>query len=184
MTVTKCTVCHANAERLLGRQPTAFHASVQECATCHVEHQRASIRPRVMDHIERFGSGLNIWFYTEGDEVSRAEVKSIAENQSQGTAVLFPRPKDKNLAGPGFEHVELTGQGIDHARKILEDYFEAKLRTFIIGQNLSSGTASTGLGSGVADLHTDTKADIIRCDALNLADARLVRFVARLRGHP
>jgi hypothetical protein len=52
VTVTNCTACHANAERLLGRQPTAFHASIEECAACHVEHQRTSIRPRVMDHVE------------------------------------------------------------------------------------------------------------------------------------
>lgn len=52
VTVAKCTACHANAERLLGRQPTTFHASVGECATCHVEHQPTSIRPLVMDHVE------------------------------------------------------------------------------------------------------------------------------------
>lgn len=51
VTVAKCTACHANAERLLGRQPTAFHASVEECAACHVEHQPAKIRPLTMDHL-------------------------------------------------------------------------------------------------------------------------------------
>lgn len=50
--VAKCTACHANNERLLDRQPTEFHASIQECAACHVEHQRANIRPLVMDHVE------------------------------------------------------------------------------------------------------------------------------------
>ena len=52
VTVANCTVCHANTERLLGRQPTVFHASIRECAACHVEHQRANIRPLVMDHVE------------------------------------------------------------------------------------------------------------------------------------
>ncbi|MBY0493390.1 MAG: cytochrome c3 family protein [Cyanobacteria bacterium] len=51
VTVTKCTACHANAERLLGRQPTAFHASIQECSACHVEHQGTNIRPVAMDHV-------------------------------------------------------------------------------------------------------------------------------------
>ena len=51
VTVTNCTVCHANAERLLGRQPTQFHASVQECSACHVEHQNSDVRPLVMDHL-------------------------------------------------------------------------------------------------------------------------------------
>lgn len=52
VTVAKCTVCHANDERLLGRQPTEFHASIKECAACHIEHQGGSIRPLVMDHVE------------------------------------------------------------------------------------------------------------------------------------
>ena len=52
VTAVKCTVCHANAERLLGRQPSAFHASVRECGTCHVEHRGTNIRPVVMDHLE------------------------------------------------------------------------------------------------------------------------------------
>ena len=52
VTVSKCTACHATSERLLGRQPTAFHASISECATCHIEHQRTGVRPLVMDHVE------------------------------------------------------------------------------------------------------------------------------------
>ena len=52
VTVAKCTVCHADSERLLGRQPTAFHASIQECAACHIEHGRGSVRPLAMDHVE------------------------------------------------------------------------------------------------------------------------------------
>ena len=52
VTVANCTACHASNERLLGRQPTQFHASVQECAPCHLEHQRTNIRPLAMDHVE------------------------------------------------------------------------------------------------------------------------------------
>ena len=52
VTVAKCTACHATSERLLGRQPTAFHASVGECAACHIEHQGTSVRPLVMDHVQ------------------------------------------------------------------------------------------------------------------------------------
>jgi hypothetical protein len=51
VTVTKCVACHAANARLLGRQPTVFHASIDDCATCHVEHQRTGIRPPSMDHV-------------------------------------------------------------------------------------------------------------------------------------
>ena len=52
VSVTNCTACHASAARLLGRQPTLFHESIQECAACHLEHQGVSARPLVMDHLE------------------------------------------------------------------------------------------------------------------------------------
>ena len=51
VTAAKCITCHVNAEILLGRQPTAFHASIEECAACHVEHQGTSLRPVAMDHV-------------------------------------------------------------------------------------------------------------------------------------
>ncbi len=52
VSVAKCTACHANAERLLGRQPTTFHASIQQCTGCHIEHQSTNVRPLLMDHVE------------------------------------------------------------------------------------------------------------------------------------
>ena len=46
-----CAVCHANNETLLQRQPTAFHAHIQSCSQCHIEHQGANRRPTKMDHL-------------------------------------------------------------------------------------------------------------------------------------
>ncbi len=57
VTVAKCTSCHANSEQLLGRQPTAFHASITECTACHIEHVSGSVRPRLMDHVALAGIG-------------------------------------------------------------------------------------------------------------------------------
>jgi hypothetical protein len=45
-----CIACHANDQALLQRQPTAFHATVQSCVECHVEHQGLGVRPTGMDH--------------------------------------------------------------------------------------------------------------------------------------
>lgn len=78
-TAAKCTACHANATRLLGRQPTAFHASVQECATCHVEHQRSSIRPTTMDHVAlaKVGARTLASAAAGGDRDSTATLTSL-----------------------------------------------------------------------------------------------------------
>lgn len=80
VTVAACTACHANEERLLGRQPTTFHASVQECASCHVEHQRTNIRPLVMDHVELARVGAR----TLAD-ASRTDAESAATLESLET---------------------------------------------------------------------------------------------------
>lgn len=79
VTVTQCTVCHANDERLLGRQPTEFHASIQECAVCHLEHQGTSIRPLTMDHVElaKIGGRTLARGASRGDADSVATLKSL-----------------------------------------------------------------------------------------------------------
>ena len=45
-----CVGCHSREERLLGRQPTTFHATVATCGSCHLEHGATGHRPIVMDH--------------------------------------------------------------------------------------------------------------------------------------
>lgn len=45
-----CISCHADNKDLLQRQPTAFHASIQTCTGCHVEHQGGTRMPTHMDH--------------------------------------------------------------------------------------------------------------------------------------
>jgi hypothetical protein len=53
-TADKCIACHANAQTILARQPTAFHAGLGagagDCRGCHVEHMGAESRPTAMDH--------------------------------------------------------------------------------------------------------------------------------------
>ena len=79
VTVANCTACHANDQRLLGRQPTEFHASIQECAACHVEHQRTNIRPLVMDHVElaKVGGRTLARAASRGDADSAATLRSL-----------------------------------------------------------------------------------------------------------
>jgi len=46
----QCILCHANESSLLIRQPTAFHADIQECSACHIEHQGVDASLTQMDH--------------------------------------------------------------------------------------------------------------------------------------
>ena len=88
VTVTNCTACHANSERLLGRQPTEFHASVSECAACHVEHQRMGVRPLVMDHVELARIGARTL-----ERASRTDADSAATLKSLDTWLSVQSPE-------------------------------------------------------------------------------------------
>ncbi len=78
VTAVNCTACHANSGRLLGRQPTTFHASIQECSPCHAEHQRTSARPLVLDHVELARIGARtLALAARKDSDSGATLKSL-----------------------------------------------------------------------------------------------------------
>ena len=57
-----CIGCHSAAGPVLAMQSTAFHADVQECRGCHVEHRGSTVRPTEMDHtvLARIGWGRQI----------------------------------------------------------------------------------------------------------------------------
>ena len=48
--VVSCVTCHSTNMPLLAKQSTAFHATIQDCRGCHVEHQGAEARPIKVDH--------------------------------------------------------------------------------------------------------------------------------------
>lgn len=46
----KCVACHASNETLLTWPETIFHASIQQCGTCHLEHGGREAEISAMDH--------------------------------------------------------------------------------------------------------------------------------------
>ncbi|MEH6712980.1 cytochrome c3 family protein [Paraglaciecola polaris] len=60
VTRDNCVVCHANDTHILQRQPTAFHADVAECASCHKEHKGKLASISQMDHEALVNVGLNM----------------------------------------------------------------------------------------------------------------------------
>lgn len=55
-----CATCHADDQKLLKRQPTAFHAHITSCQECHREHQGGEKPPLVMDHAALAKLGIEI----------------------------------------------------------------------------------------------------------------------------
>ena len=83
---TKCIACHATNTALLQRQPTAFHASVESCSTCHVEHRGNTVRPVTMDHIALANIGLEGVRQNLDNRSNQRLLNWLREHESSGAA--------------------------------------------------------------------------------------------------
>ena len=132
---------------------------------------RSQVTAFLMDYLERVGAGgFTIYYYEAGNSSSLNEVKAAAEEQHRNNVVLFPRYRDGSTGGPGIQRLEPSNSGAQLLQGLITNYFDNVIRRYILGQNLTSETAGTGLGSGVADLHADTFARLVKYDAINLGE--------------
>lgn len=114
VTVVNCTVCHATSARLLGRQPTEFHASVGECTGCHVEHQGAAIRPLTMDHVALARIGARTLQRASGTDADSAatwasletwlDIKRPNQLQNPSTRAALDCASCHDRRDPHFKH--------------------------------------------------------------------------------
>lgn len=127
---------------------------------------------RVVEYLDRAAFGIEVWPYQAGNPVSKRDTEEAAHAAMGGgrTVILAPLPADENperympqLLEPGLGGVATT---ID----VIKTYFGHKIKRYILGQTLSSEADATGMGSGVADAHMATFADIVDYDARNLGE--------------
>jgi hypothetical protein len=144
---------------------------------------RTQVVAFLMDYLERVGAGgFTIYYFEAGNNASMQEVKEAAESQWRNNAILFPRYRDNPNAGPGIQRIEPSQAGAQLLQSLITTYFDEVIRRFILGQTLSSHADATGLGSGVADLHSTTLSRIIKYDAVNLQETlteQLVKVLCR-----
>jgi hypothetical protein len=134
---------------------------------------------RVVEYLDRAAFGIEIWPYQAGNPQSQADTEAAASQAMGGgrTIILAPLPPDEqperfmpHLIEPGLGGVSTT---ID----IIRTYFGHRIKRYILGQTLTSEADATGLGSGVADAHMATFADIVEYDARNLEETMTDDFV-------
>ena len=84
----KCIGCHADDAALLQRQPTAFHASIDTCSGCHVEHRGSTVRPVGMDHLYFASIGLTAAEDNTGNVTNQRLLAWV--RQHEGAAEVVP----------------------------------------------------------------------------------------------
>jgi len=67
--------------------------------------------------------------------------------------------------------------GVDSMLTVIKEFFGHKIKRYILGQTLTSEADATGLGSGVADAHMATYADIIQYDSINQEESLTEDFL-------
>jgi hypothetical protein len=105
-----CIACHADNTALLQRQPTAFHANLQVCSGCHVEHQDTLRMPTKMDHslLAKLGHGQ----INAGEMAARPSISDI-----EGISKLLESVPRSEESVPRSE---------ERASERLEQYAEVK----------------------------------------------------------
>lgn len=117
---------------------------------------------------ERLARGQALVFYPSGSASAKTEAEEIlkAMYSSFGTVVPWHTDIGENV----IKILEPAGTGWQIFDK-LEEMYAKKIQKAILHQELMTGTAPTGLGSGVAEAHESTFADVVRYDAEILAES-------------
>jgi hypothetical protein len=137
----------------------------------------------MVEFLERVGTGITIWRYLRGNQESYNAVKEIAESQSNQAAVLFPvDPALAGKTGEDVERIEPSAVGIENMMKVLDEYYGAQIRRYLVGQDATSRPIPTGIGSKLAETHENTFGRIVKYDAINLQETlthQLVRVIQK-----
>ena len=134
-------------------------------------------------YAERYALGIRVGYYPSGNDAAKAEMLTVLQNLVNDNSVVLPR------IGPNESMYDIDIKDANSGKADifmrLVDWCSGKLKEAILGQSLSSEAGSTGLGSGVADLHADTLSRVIRYHADTLAESLtsdLVRVIASMLG--
>lgn len=130
--------------------------------------------------------GIRKGWYPDGDDAAQRVMLGILTKLDRIGSVALPFDPRKSAAEQPWGMELLTmPQGTGEIYLKALEYFDSKCKEAIVGQNLSSEAAGTGLGSGVAKMHGDTFANELRYNANAVSESLtvdLVRVLAHRMG--
>lgn len=131
-----------------------------------------------MTWIERFGLGIRIGTYPDGNPQAKIEMEQIMDNLMGDVSVTIPRIEgQEDIYSISVLEVKATQARV--FADLIEGYLAGQIKEMIIGQTATTESTQTGLGSSVADQHAKTYKEIIKGDAMNLADTLTIELVHR-----
>jgi phage gp29-like protein len=83
--------------------------------------------------------------------------------------IFWPYTADERATGgQAVERIEPSSVGLENFMKIIDGYFGGQIKRVIAGQDLTSESNATGLGSGLSQVHENTFMRLVKLDAINL----------------
>ena len=131
-------------------------------------------------YAERYALGIRVGYYPSGNDAAKNEMLTVLQNLVNDNSVVLPR------TGPNesFYDIDIKDANAGRAQIFMDlvNWCSGKLKEAILGQSLSSEAGSTGLGSGVADLHADTLSRVIRYHADAMSESFTTDFLRVVAG--
>lgn len=132
-----------------------------------------------LDALQRVGSnGMIYMMYDSGSDAARENAIATLKMLTRDNVAAIPMdPGD-----PGGERIfSIPPAAIGYTEQAaLIDELDDKIRRVIVGQNLSGESASTGMGSGVADFQETTFQYIVRSDTTSLQETLTTELLPTL----
>lgn len=126
--------------------------------------------------------GILMFKYPAGNAAAKEQAEENAKQVSNRNALTVPVQQGTSPDAYGVEVVALPTNGLQFLKEVTFDYFDKHFERLFIGQTLSSGTEGSGLGgSGVKDMHEDTKHARLKFDAENQGEYLTTDYVQVLK---
>lgn len=138
---------------------------------------------RALEFLDRSAFGIQLWGYPANNPNAKTAVENAATKNVGGgrSIILVPKWPGDEADQYGVELIEPGLQGFDRLLQVIKEYFGHKIKRYILGQTLTSEADATGLGSGVADAHLATFADIVAYDSRNLEESITEEYLRHLQ---
>jgi len=130
-------------------------------------------------YAEKLGRPMIVGRYPSGNATAQEAINNCLTNLFTDGAATMPS-LGTGAGDYSIEAIEVQGTGYQVLESLTARFSDA-ITKLLIGQTLTTGTASTGLGSGVAEEHGDVFQSITKMDAASLDDTMTHDFVRTIQ---
>lgn len=124
-----------------------------------------------IDFLRWFAKGLMVYYFEYGNETHLNAIKDYVQKQDGNTDLLYPVFPGRDGTGVYAKPLERFDAGTASPaflQELITSYLDDLMRFIILHQSLTTSTAPTGLGSGVAQAHQTTFDELVKMDACML----------------